>query len=373
MRQRFDVIVVGGGIVGCAIAYYLTGLRASVAVLERGEVGGEASGAAAGMLIAPPWAAPASPFGDLCRSSLHLYPSLVERVQAVTGIDVQFVTTGLLVPAETEGAAAALRQATQWRGGPMPDMEWVEGEALRALEPELSPRLFGAAYSSRQHHVNPGLMTQALARAAEARGATLFPGTSVERYVRRRQRVVAVRTTEGTMAADHLVLAAGPWTGRLARPLGVRVPVRPVRGQMLAYRERRVRNIVGGTGGYLVPKPGGFLFAGATVEDVGFRRRTTRRGIAWLRSMAGSLVPSLRYAEVASTWAGLRPGSPDDMPILGRLPGWTNVYVATGHFRNGVLLAPVTGKVMAELIVRGKTDAALAPFRVERFRPMKAG
>ncbi len=136
---------------------------------------------------------------------------------------------------------------------------------------------------------------------------------------------------------------------------------------MLAYRAAPVRHILWGEEGYLVPKVGGFLYAGATVEDVGFRSRNTRRGLAGLRRMARSMVPALRYAEVVSAWAGLRPGSPDSHPIIGRLPGKENVYAASGHFRNGILLGPITGKLIAQLIAKGRTEMPLEPFSPSRF------
>jgi glycine oxidase len=244
----------------------------------------------------------------------------------------------------------------------------VEGGTLRALEPALSKRLLGAAYSPDGQHVNPGLLTQALARGAAARGATLRQGAGVAGFVRRGGRVTGVRTGAGdTVSAGHVVLAAGPWTRPLARRLGAEVPTRPMRGQMLAYRSNAVRHILWGEDGYLVPKAGGFLFAGATVEDAGFRSRTTSRGLAGLRRMARSVVPALRYGEVASAWAGLRPGSPDGLPIIGRLPGWENVYVASGHFRNGILLGPITGKLIAQLITGGGADVPLEPFSASRF------
>jgi len=364
-----DVVIAGGGVIGCAAAYYLAKAGASVTLLEKGEVGGAASGAAAGMLVPPPWAAASGDFRELCLASLRLYPELVRSLQDETGIDVQYLGTGLLVPAESEAAAAALRQVARYGGDDVVRLEWVEGEPLRRLEPGLSPALPGAAYSPSQRHVNPGLLTQALARAAEARGAKLRQGEGVAGFARRGTRVAGVRAGRGdTIAAGHVVLAAGPWTGALARRLGAFVPTRPMRGQMLAYRSNAVRHMVWGEDGYLVPKAGGFLFAGATVEDAGFRPRTTARGLAGLRRMARSIVPALRHAEVASAWAGLRPGSPDGLPVIGRLPGWENVYVATGHFRNGILLGPVTGKLIAQLIAGGEpAEVPLAPFRPERF------
>jgi len=362
-----EVIVVGAGVIGCADAYELARAGASVTLLEGGEVAGQASGAAAGMLIPPPWAAPGGAFRDLCRASLALYPDLVDTVQDETGIDVEYLAAGLLVVVQTEAAAQALRQVAHWRGELLVDLEWVDGEHLRRLEPALSPTLVGAGYSPEQHHVNPGRLTLALARAAVARGARLRQGTRATRLLTRGDRVVAVRAGDGDIATDHVVLAAGPWTRTLARPLGVDLPILPMRGQMLAYGGTKVRHIIWGDEGYLVPKAGGFLFAGATVEDVGFRARTTARGLAGLRRMARALVPGLRSAPVASAWAGLRPGSPDGLPILGPLPGWRNVSVASGHFRNGVLLAPISGRLIAQHVLEGRTELPLGPFTAGRF------
>ena len=364
-----DVVIVGGGVIGCASAYYLTKAGAGVTLVEKREIAGEASGAAAGMLVPPAEAAASGPVRDLSWAGLALYPELIAGLRDETGIDVQYTASGLLLVAGSEGQAGALQAVVRWSasGGGLP-LEWVEGGTLRALEPALSERLLGAAYSPDGRHVNPGLLTQALARGAAGRGATLIQGAGVAGFVRRGGRVTGVRTGAGdTVAAGYVVLAAGPWTRPLARRLGAEVPTRPMRGQMLAYRSNAVRHILWGEDGYLVPKAGGFLFAGATVEDAGFRPRTTSRGLAGLRRMARSIVPGLRYGEVASAWAGLRPGSPDGLPIIGRLPGWENVYVATGHFRNGILLGPITGKLIAQLVTTGRTDVPLEAFRAGRF------
>ena len=363
-----DVVIAGGGIIGCAIAHYLTRAGAAVTLIERGEVAGQASGAAAGILVPPAGAALAGPFRDLCRASLGLYPSLIDTLQDKTGIDVQYLASGILLPARTEQKALALRTVAVWQQGLGQNLEWVEGDALRRLEPALSDSVWGAAYSPGEHHVNSGLLTQALAQEAAARGATLRQGTAVAGFPRRGSRVAAVRTSDGdTIAADCVVLAAGPWTRPLARKLGVEVPTKPMRGQMIAYRYSGVRHILGGEDGYLVPKAGGFLFAGTTVEDVGFRPWTTHRGLAQVRRMATVMVPGLRSVEIASAWAGLRPGLPDGRPIIGRLPGFENVFVATGHFRNGILLGPITGKLIAQLITEGRTELPLEPFSPSRF------
>lgn len=372
MRSGAEVIVVGGGVIGSAIAYSLANAGSSVVLLEKGGIGGQASGAAAGLLIPPPEAIGGGPFGDLCRGSLELYPSLVAALDAATGIDVQFLASDLLVVPETEEVAQGLRQFTQLRGSGFIDFEWVDEVSLRLLEPALSPTIPGAALAVDQRHINPGHFTQALARAAGLHGADLHPGRAVIGFSLRGDRVRGVRTTERTFECDHVVLAAGPWTRSLARKLDWDVPTSPIRGQMLAYRPTSLRHIIWPLDGYIVPgylapKAGGVLYVGATEEDVGFRPHTTQRGIVWLRGVASRLVPALRHAEVATSWSGLRPGSPDKLPILGRLPGWSNVTVATGHFRNGILLAPVTAKLVTELITTDKTGKGLEAFLPSRF------
>jgi glycine oxidase len=178
----------------------------------------------------------------------------------------------------------------------------------------------------------------------------------------------SVRTPDGVVEARHFVLAAGPWTAALARRLRSYVPVVPMRGQMLALGPAApLSHVIWGQKAYLVPRENNLTFVGATVEDVGFRKRTTVSAIRKLRRGAEEMVPGLRLARMASSWAGLRPGSPDGLPILGLLPGWRNVWVATGHFRNGILLAPITGKLMAASILSGAPLPRLRPFDPARF------
>lgn len=360
------LVIVGGGVVGCAIAYSAQKAGARVVLLERGEIGGEASGASAGMLLEPLEDAGHEDFGALRRASLALYPGLLEEVQETSGIDVEYDTCGLLRTARTEATAAALKALVERQGG-CAGLEWVPPEALRQLEPALSPRILGAAYSPGDSNLNPGLLTQALALAAERLGADIRRGEAVTAFLGRGARLRGVSTYNGEVMGDAIVLAAGAWTGVLAMRLGLRLETPPMRGQMLAYRSTAVRHMIWGEDGYLAPKPRGFLWAGATVEDTGFRARTTARGLSGMRRMASALVPALRGAEPVSAWAGLRPGSPDGLPVIGRAPGRENVYIASGHFRNGILLAPVTGKLLSKLVLEGTLDPLLAPFGPERF------
>jgi len=355
-----DVIIVGGGVIGCAIAYHLASAGVSVTLFERHEVAGEASGAAAGMLAPLSESPRPGPFVELCLASLSLFPALADALREETGIDIEYLPSGILRVALSEDEERELRRRLEWQRSLGLPLEWVDGEALRRLEPRLAPAR-GALYSAQEHQVSAGRLTQALAQAAARRGAVLLQDTAVTGLLANGRRVTGVRTSSGRVSADQVVLAAGPWTGAFARRLGVPLPVRPVRGQMLALADFALplRHIVWSEAAYLVPKANGFLFVGATVEDVGFRTSITVRGQRRLQRGACGLVPSLVHGEVASSWAGLR--------ILGPVAGWEGVSVAGGHYRNGILLAPITGRLMAQVLTEGKAEVSLAPFSAGRF------
>jgi len=360
-----DVIVVGGGVIGCAIAYYLACEGVRVEVVERGEIGGEASGAAAGMLAPLAEVEDAGSFQSLCVESLRLFPSLATTLREETGIDVEYLPSGILRVALTDDEERRLRTLVEYPGD-LP-LKWLSPEELRAFEPALSPAIRGGLYSPAEHQVNADRLVQAFARAAEAKGAVLRRAT-VRGLMREGVRIVGVQTNEGRIRAGHVVLAAGPWTRRLAASLSVDLPLFPVRGQMLALPSKSApRHIIWGSAGYLVPKANGLVFAGATVERVGFRRRTTAAGLRGLTTMASSLVPRLGALAPIDSWAGLRPGSADGLPLLGTLPGRDGVSVATGHYRNGILLSPITGRLIARAIIDGSPGEALAPFSPARF------
>ncbi len=363
-----DVLIVGGGVIGCVIAYYLAGAGVRLTILERGEVGGEASGASAGILAPLELSLEPGPLLDLCQASMQLHPSLADTLGEETGIDVEYLRSGILRVALTDEDADELHALVEHQR-PRGVMQWVDVEALRRLEPRLAAAR-GGVYSPQYHQVNADRLTQALAQAAVARGVILRQGVAVRGFVTSGSRVTGVRSDEGRMMAGQVILAAGSWTAALGRRLGMSLSVKPMRGQMLAFPDfsSPLRHILlGEDGGYLAPKANGFLFVGATVEDVGFRKKTTAKGLAGLRRMAATLVPSLAYVEVASDWAGLRPGSPDGLPILGPVSGWEGLSVASGHFRKGILLAPITGRLMSQWLTQGKAEMPLEPFSPARF------
>ncbi len=364
------MIIAGAGIIGCAIAYELARRGVSSLVLDSRRVGMAATNAAAGVL------APLAEFqrpNALVRlglASLRLYPEWVERLrEEMPDVDVEFAINGVLRVALDEDEMTELRSGLRYRDELGMEINELDAEMVREVEPRLSPKVAGGLLCPEEGRVSNQMFALAVSRAARQRGARIIENAPVLGFRSADGRLTAVRTPRGEFPCDRLVLAAGPWTRLLARKLGVDVPTRPMRGQMIALggMVTPIRSVVWGSRGYLTPRANGLVFAGSTVEDVGFRIRTTTRGLAQVRRAAVELVPQLRYAGDQFTWAGLRPGSPDGLPIIGPLPGWENVTVATGHFRNGILLAPITGQLVAQAIAEGGEGEALVPFSPARF------
>lgn len=364
------VVIVGGGIIGCAAAYYLAGAGASVTLLERGAFAGEASGAAAGMLAAlsDEGGDRGPDFQQLCLESLALYEDLLPEL-GKTGIDVRHSRGGVLHLALSQREAVSLQQRFQAQRENAPENLWLEGSDVFGEEPQASPAATAALLSPREHSLDARQLTLAFAAAARSAGAVLEEGIAVRGFLRTKGKVTGVLANGQRYEADAVLLAGGPWTAALAAKLGANVPVRPVRGQMISLRgpAEPLRRVVWGERAYLVPREEGQTYVGATVEEAGFRRRNTAAGVARLRRSAAELVPALAKAELVRAWSGLRPATPDGLPILGPLPGLANVWVATGHFRNGILLAPITGKLVTEGLTSGRVPAQLRPFLPSRF------
>ena len=364
------VIVIGGGAVGCATAFYLARQGAAVTLIERGELASEASGAAAGMLAAlsDEGGDRGPAFQQLCLDSLNLYASLLPELDA-TGVDLRYRRSGVLHLALSDDEAGRLRHRFEAQRDVAKGNRWLDKQDIAIEEPDASPRAVAGLLSPDEHYLDPRSLTEALVAAAQRYGAKVLTGETVTGFPGEGDRLHGVRTKSGRYESDAVVLASGPWTARLAAPLGASIPVRPVRGQMLSLRgpAQALRHVIWGAGAYLVPREDGQTFVGATVEEAGFRKRTTVAGLKALTRGAIEAVPSLAGSEVVRSWAGLRPATPDGLPVMGLLPGWQNAWVATGHFRNGILLAPISGRLMASSILAGKADATLTPFAAERF------
>jgi len=362
-------VVVGGGVIGLSIAWHLAREGASVTVLERGRVGGQASGAAAGMTAPLAEAPAASPLLDLGLSSLRLYPAFTATLREETGLDPEFVGPGMLRVALDDEEAAALQEKFAWQRSAGLPLALLEPGDVRRLEPALTPTVATAIVSVEEKHVEPRRLVRALAQAGARRGVRVIENESVTGFETRRERILYVETSVHRHPCAQVVIAGGAWSQGLGHRLGVDLPVFPVRGQILALSclPPPVRHSIYARPGYLVPKADGRLVVGATQERAGFEAHPTAGGVLQLLETARALVPALATAPFDGAWAGLRPGTVDGLPILGRLPGRENAWAAAGHFRNGVLLAPITGEILAREMAQGRVHPLAEPCRPERF------
>lgn len=361
------VVVVGGGIIGCATAFELAKAGCAVTLLERATPGAEASGAAAGLLA--PLGESVESFRELALASWRLYPTVTRELYERTGIDVEYVTRGTIYPLLTAADVREAEQRAGWAIGSELGIEALDAGELRSREPALSTKVSGAMFVHGDHWVNNQRLVLAYAQAAVAAGVVFHTGCAASRVVVEHGRATGVVADGERFDGDVVLLATGAWTAALAASFGGRLPVEPRRGQMiaLAHVPPVVRHCLHGNDVYIVPRPSGELLIGATVERVGFQRAVTAQGVAELLAAAIHLVPALGGLPISRTWYGFRPWAPDSLPILGPWPGVDGLWVATAHFRNGILLAPVTAVVMTAWIVGGRPPLPLEQFLPDRF------
>ncbi|MEU8291404.1 glycine oxidase ThiO [Streptomyces pseudogriseolus] len=371
-----DVLVVGGGIIGLVTAWRAAQAGLATAVVDP-EPGGGAARVAAGMLAA----VTELHHGEQTLLGLNLasarrYPSFAAELTDRTGLDLGYRRCGTLAVALDADDRAHLRElhALHQRSGL--DSQWLTGRECRRLEPMLAPGVRGGLRVDGDHQIDPRRLASALLSACELSGVTLHRARA-ERLVVTGDRARGVVTTAGEeLAAGQVVLAAGSWSGRLAGvPAEVLPPVRPVKGQVLRltmpdrhepFLSRTVRAVVRGSHVYLVPRESGELVIGATSEELGWDTTVTAGGVYELLRDAHELVPGLTELPLTETTAGLRPGSPDNAPLLGPT-GLDGLLLATGHHRNGVLLTPVTGDAMARVLTTGELPDEALPFTPRRF------
>ncbi len=369
--STFDVAIVGGGVIGASIAFELAAEKLRVVVLDRQQAGQDASWAAGGMLSPAPDSPRDIPLTPLGRESLRLYPQFIAAVEEESGKSASYARDGaievLLAP---HGETERDQKAAEYR---LLDLvaEPVSLSAAREREKSITPDASAALWLPDEATVDPRLLMAALLAAAQNRGVAIRSDCRVTSLLCQHHRSLGVIAGGEKIEAAHVVVAAGCFSGELANGtdhLARLLPTRPVRGQMLALRHDnfRLNRVLRSERGYLVPRLDGRIVAGSTKEEAGFEKRVTAAGIRKVLDAAIELCPTLAAAEIVETWSGLRPGTPDDLPILGPTDV-EGLLIATGHYRNGILLTPVTAKLACEWIVRGQTDFDAAAFSPLRF------
>lgn len=363
-----DVLVVGGGAIGCGIAHHLARRGVAVTVLERDTPGAHASWAAAGMLSPLAEADEPNEFLALLRASRLLFPAYARSILDETGIDVGYRDEGTLLLALTEEDEKALATRYAWQSAAGLEVERLSGAEARAAEPGISPEVRAALRFPGDHQVDSRELTRGLAMAARRAGADIRTGAEVVRLLADEAGVGVELAGGATLSARWVVVAAGCWAGRIPG-LPRALPVEPVHGQLVAFdgTESPLRHVVDTPRVYLVPRRDGRIIAGATVERTGFRTAVTAAGLLSILQAAVEAVPALAHLPVLEHWSGLRPGTPDGFPIIGQDPDVPGLIYATGHFRNGILLTPITAEAVGALITGDPAPPEASPFGIERF------
>lgn len=363
-----DILIIGGGIIGCALARELARVCGKVVILEAGRAGQAASSAAAGLLAPGLSTAPAGPLLDLCFDSAALYEEWLTHLRADGAADVGFRRAGLLdvwlTPEERE---QHLRQpATHPQ-----HIEVLNADELARREPALRSNLAGAAYHPDAAQVDAVLLAQQVARIATQAGVIIRENEPVYRLARDGDHVREVHTNAGCYRPGIVVVTAGAWTGGVLDSLSVSLPTRPVKGQLLLADSRLslIHTPLHAGDVLIAPRPDGTVLLGVTVEEAGFDTRVTLAGLHAILAGVLALAPRLGDLALVRSWAGLRPATPDDLPYMGPLLPLHNLWVSAGHFRKGILLAPLCARLMARSILAGHLVEDLAPFKPTRRLP----
>lgn len=370
----FDTAIIGGGVIGCAIAWRLAQAGQRVVVIERGAVGQEASWAAGGMLAPLAEANRADEFFDLCVASRALYAEFARELREASGLDIEYRTEGTLYLALTDEDEEELEHRWQWQHAAGLNVKKLNADCVRKLEPLVTDKLRWALKFPDDHQVNNRRLIMALVAAAQAVGVEFWTHEEAGKILTESKAgkpyVIAVGTANKIAIAPTVILAAGCWSHRLLfDDLPNTLPMSPLRGQMLALEMPvpALRHVIYSRRGYVVPRAGGYVIAGSTTENVGYDKRVTAQGLLTILQNACEIAPALHAQAITETWAGLRPFGLDEKPILGADPNVQGLIYATAHYRNGILLTPITAKLISELVLHGQPSVDLMPFSITRF------
>lgn len=367
------VLVIGAGVIGAAIADSLASSGATTTVIDMRSPGRGASQASAGVLAPFIEAHGQSALLDLCARSLDQFDAFVQRARDGSGRNVEYSRTGTLEVALTDDEADRLQAAHAWLKTAGVSAEWIEAGQVASHDASVTAAATGALFIGAHGFVNVGSLVLALAQSARFAGAVFESPVEAVEVVPGKQHVT-VRAGARTYSADHVVVAAGSWSKRVRVAGLAPLPVKPIRGQLLHLRWSQPplpSRVIWGSQCYVVPWLDGTVLVGATVEDVGYDESSTVDGVRALSAAVEALIPSAAQAVIAEVRVGLRPAAPDGLPIIGGAANVPRVTFATGHYRNGVLLAPLTAQIVTHYVLSGTIDATMAAIGPDRFyRPV---
>jgi glycine/D-amino acid oxidase-like deaminating enzyme len=379
-HNKSDAVVIGAGVIGSSIAYHLARRKLSVTLLERGDIASGSSGACDGLV-----------FLQSKKPGIHLQLAMesrgrFEHLSRRLPVPIEFNPTGGMVVIETEAELAAMEQFVEAQREIGLDVSLLDGDAARKIEPQLSEHILGATYSSLDGQVNPIALTLGFALGAKSLGARIITGRTVEGVDTIAGRVSAVETDGGRFEADIVVNAAGVHAPEIGAMAGLDIPIKPRRGQIIVTEVRPPMlnccllsakyiaakfnpNLAkgGGEGISMEQTENGNFLLGSTREFVGFDKRTTIEGLHRIAAKTAIVIPALRQVNVIRAFAGLRPYTPDGLPILGPVPEIPGFFMAAGHEGDGIALAPITGELIAQMIAKGRSDIPLDEFHLGRF------
>lgn len=365
-----EILIIGGGVIGLSMARALhkKGLR-RITILERGFVGKESSYAAAGMLAPQAETDKIDDFFRLCSQSNQLYPQFAAELFDETDVDIELDRVGTLYLAFNDEDVEEIRRRFEWQKSARLEVEHLSARETRQAEPFASPDVRESLFFPNDWQVENRKLLHALHKYCELYDIEIRENTQIETLLTENNRITGAETAKEKFHAEKTILATGAWTSLIKTGTFSLPEIKPLRGQMISfYTAKRIfSKVIYSPRGYIVPRADGRILAGATVEDAGFDKSVNAEGIDFVRAHALEIAPSLVNLEIRDTWAGLRPFAADGLPILGEFPGVENLFVATAHYRNGILLAPLTAKILAEKIAEDKDSDYLDFFSPRRF------
>jgi glycine oxidase len=365
-----NILIIGGGIIGLSLARELhkKGIR-RIAIAERGEIGKEASFAAAGMLAPHAETEKLDDFYHFCSESNRLYPNFAEEISDETGVDIELDKSGTLYLAFTEEDAKEIRRRYDWQKNAGFQVEHLTARETRQSEPFVSPDVLESLFFPNDWQVENRKLLYALRKFCKLNEIELRENVEIKNLLEEDGKIVGAETENEKFYAEKTVIATGAWTSLIKAESFRLPPVKPVRGQMISFHtaKRLFNKVIYSSRGYIVPRADGRILAGATIEDAGFDKSVSKAGIELLRDHALEIAPGLVNLDIYESWVGLRPFAPDGLPVLGAFSEVENLFIATAHYRNGILLAPLTAKILADKIAENLDSKYLEIYNPQRF------